>query len=235
MALGLGVSAYNCQELVEAGCPKVSEAPILLDLDQLDTPPDPLVLARFSGGRPNVLHVGRIAPNKHIEDLIKTHYWLTKLIPGARLLLVGGGGYQTPYGLGLKELVRDLKVPGVHWAGHVSTAGLMAYYRLANAYFTMSGHEGFCVPLVESMHFGAPIVAYASTGIPGTLAGGGLLLEERDHVLAAETLARVLQDAELAASLSAAARVRLERFRPRRVAGELIEALAQGLGLELTP
>ena len=91
MELGLGVSDYNCAELEEAGCPATAVVPILLDLDLLETAPDAVVLHRFGGQGPNLLHVGRLAPNKRIEDLLKVHYWLTRLVPGARLLLVGSG------------------------------------------------------------------------------------------------------------------------------------------------
>lgn len=230
--LGLGVSPYNCEELAAAGCPDTAMVPILLDLDVLGTPPDPAILTRFGDGRPQVLHVGRLAPNKAIEDLIKTHRWLAKLLPGARLLLVGSDAGWRPYSEGLRNLVRDLEVPGVHFSGHVSFPGLMAYYRAAGAYLCLSEHEGFCVPLVEAMHFALPIVAYASTGVPGTLGDGGVLLPEKDPVVAAETLAMALTDRQLNAALKRAAAARLERFRPERVAAELIAALGERLGLE---
>ena len=229
--LGLGVSDYNCAELEAAGCPATAMVPILLSLEQLKADPDPVVLSRFKERGPNVLHVGRIVPNKRIEDLIKTHYWLSKLMPGARLLLVGGG-LDMSYGRGLRELVTDLNLPGVHFAGHVSDAQLMAYYRVGHLYLCQSEHEGFCVPLVESMHFGLPIVAHASTGVPGTLDSGGVLLEGKDHVRTAEVCARILRDEALGSSLGNKARARLERFRPGRVAEELKEVLGQRLGLE---
>lgn len=229
--LGLGVSDYNCAELEEAGCPATAMLPILLSLDQLETNPDPVVLSRFKERGPNVLHVGRIVPNKCVEDLIKTQYWLSKLMPGARLILVGGG-LDMSYGRGLRELVTDLNVPGVHFAGHVSDAQLMAYYRVGQLYLCQSEHEGFCVPLVESMHFGLPIVAHASTGVPGTLDRGGVLLEGKDHVRTAEVCARILGDETLSSSLGNKARARLERFRPGQVAEELKEVLSQRLGLE---
>jgi glycosyltransferase involved in cell wall biosynthesis len=231
--LGLGVSGYNCAELREAGCPDTAMVPILLDLDQLETAPDPVVLTRFKERGPNLLHVGRIVPNKCVEDLIKTQYWLSKIMPGARLLLVGGG-MEMSYGLGLRELVTDLGVPGVHFAGHVTDAQLMAYYRVGHLYLCQSEHEGFCVPLVESMHFGLPIVAHASTGVPGTLDGGGVLLEGKDHVRTAEVCARILGDDSLRASLGEKARKRLERFRPDKVAEELKQVLVKHLGLEPT-
>lgn len=231
--LGLGVSPYNAEELRQAGCPAVEVSPILLDLDVLNTPPDGLVLGRFGDRRRNVLHVGRLAPNKCVEDLIKTHYWLNKLAPGARLLIVGSAGGMEPYAWAMRRLVGELGVRDAHFSGHVSFPALMAYYRAADVYLCQSEHEGFCVPLVESMHFGLPIVAHAATGVPGTLGDGGVLLPHKDHVATAETLAHILGDEGLRRQLSAAAQARLERFRPRRVAEELRQILNQRLGLAL--
>ena len=232
MELGMGVSEYNRQELEEAGCAQSVAVPILLDLDILSTPADPQVLERFSGPRFNVLHVGRMVPNKRVEDLIKTQYWLAKLVPGARLLLVGGGSDGTTYGGGLRKLVDDLKVPGVHFAGHVSTSQLMAYYHRSHLYMCMSEHEGFCVPLVEAMYFSRPIVAFASSAVPATLKGHGVLLEKKDPLVSAQLAARIAGDPALGRKLGDLAHQRLERFLPGRVAQELLEVLSRHLGLE---
>ena len=232
MELGLGVSAFNCAELVEAGCAAVEEVPILLDLAVLETPPDPRLLARFGDGRPTVLHVGRLVPNKRIEDLIKAHYWLTRAVPRARLLIVGGGE-TNPYAQGVRKLTRELGVPGVYFSGHVTNAALTAYYRSAGVYLCLSEHEGFCVPLVEAMHFGLPIVARAAAGVPGTLGAGGILLARPDPVLTGEVLARVLGDDALRGALGERSRARLEAFRPAVVRERLRQVLRSRLGLEL--
>lgn len=232
MALGLGASQYNCGELAAAGCPRVEELPILLDLEVLETPPDHNVIDRFAEG-PAVLHVGRIVPNKKLEDLIKTHFWLSRLLPGSRLLLVGREDGWGAYAGGLRNLVSDMGVPGVHFSGHVSFAALMAYYRAASLYLCLSEHEGFCVPLVEAMHFGLPIVAYDSTGVTGTLGDGGILLPHKDPILTAEVVAKVLSAPALREALAQAGRRRLERFRPQRVAAELRGILQERLGLDL--
>jgi glycosyltransferase involved in cell wall biosynthesis len=232
MELGLGVSPYNCSELEEAGCPLTEVVPILMDWEVLKTPPDPSVLSRFQDGRPTILHVGRVAPNKCLEDHIKAQYWLNRLLPQTRLLLVGGGG-DTPYGIGLRKLADDLGVTNVHFAGHVSNAALMAYYQAADLYLCLSEHEGFCVPLVESMYFGLPIAAFASSGVPGTLDKAGWLIKEKTPALTAEITARILKDKALAQAMTDAGRARLEAFQPQTVASDLKRILTQHLNLEL--
>ncbi len=230
--LGLGVSAFNCAELSDAGCAVVEEVPILLDLAALETAPDPRLLARFGDGRPTVLHVGRLVPNKRIEDLIKAHYWLTRTVPRARLLLVGTG-VTNPYGQGLRKLAHELGVPGVYFTGQVTNAALVACYRSADIYLCLSEHEGFCVPLVEAMYFGLPIVARAATAVPGTLGPGGILLSRSGPELTGEVLARVIGDGALRGELGRRSRARLEIFRPAVVRERLRAVLRSRLGLEL--
>jgi len=230
--LGLGESAFNCAELSEAGCDTVEEVPILLDLSALETSPDPRILARFGDGRPTVLHVGRLVPNKRIEDLIKAQYWLARAVPRVRLLIVGGGE-TNPYAQGVRKLTHELKVPGVHFSGHVTNAALTAYYRSAGVYLCLSEHEGFCVPLVEAMHFALPIVARAAAAVPGTLGSGGILLDRSDPVRTAGVLARILGDDALRRSLGERSRERLGAFRPAVVRERLRQVLCLRLGLEL--
>jgi glycosyltransferase involved in cell wall biosynthesis len=45
------------------------------------------------------------------------------------------------------------------------------------------------------MHFGLPVLAYDAAAISETMNGGGLLLEDKDPVIVAATLDRVLTDA----------------------------------------
>ena len=99
------------------------------------------------------------------------------------------------------------------FTGSVSQAELCTYYRLASAYLCLSEHEGFCVPLLEAMHFDVPVVAYATTGVPGTLGDAGLLVQDKDFPAIAElappgrSAIRELRDAVLAGQ-----RARLRAF-----------------------
>ena len=68
------------------------------------------------------------------------------------------------------------------------------------------------MPLVESMYFDVPIVAYKSSAIPDTLNGSGVLLEEKDPVLAGEMMHRVLSDDALKNKILEGQRKRLKDF-----------------------
>src|SRR5207302_1741577 len=71
---------------------------------------------------------------------------------------------------------------------------LLAQYRSADVFVSLSEHEGFCVPLVEAMHFGVPTVAFASTAVPETVGDATLLLPDKDPLDVAVAVQRVLSD-----------------------------------------
>src|SRR5207245_1420426 len=124
--------------------------------------------------------------------------------PRARLSLVGGATSPL-YRRALEQLVDELGLAGaVELADVVGFAQLLAYYRTADVFVSLSEHEGFGVPLLEAMHFGVPVVALATSAVPETVGAAGLLLAERDPVVVAVAVHRVLSDAALSARLTAA-------------------------------
>jgi glycosyltransferase involved in cell wall biosynthesis len=175
--LGLGDSEFNRAELQEAGFARTAVLPIVLDLRAYEAPGSSVVRRLYEDGRTNLLFVGRIIPNKKIDDLVRVFaYYQRHLDPRSRLLLVGDHRGQERYFDRLQELVRALRVEEVVFAGHVDDDELRAYYRLAHVFLCLSEHEGYCVPLVEAMLFGLPVVAYDAGAVRETLGGGGVLL-----------------------------------------------------------
>jgi glycosyltransferase involved in cell wall biosynthesis len=217
-AAGWGVSTFNCQELAERGWTDLRVLPIIFDPERYEVRPDRSVLRRYGGSRSNVLFVGRVAPNKRFEDLILAFLYLKRSVcPDARLLLVGAQGGMEPYVGFLRRLIGELRLPDVVFTGHVSNSELMAYYQCASLYLSLSEHEGFGVPLLESMHFGLPIVAYAAAAVPETLGGRGALVTQKDFPAIAELIGLLIEDEDLRGKIIAGQRKRLEDFLPRRV------------------
>ena len=172
--------------------------PIVLDFSLYDRPPSPVVRRLYEDGRTNVLFVGRVIPNKKIDDLVRAFAVFQRwLQPRSRLLLVGDTRGFERYFDRLQELVRELRVDEVVFTGQVDDQELYAYYRAADAFLCLSEHEGFCVPLQEAMHFGVPVVAYEAGAVRETLHGGGLLLQDKSPRLVAEVLDRVTHGGEL--------------------------------------
>jgi glycosyltransferase involved in cell wall biosynthesis len=78
------------------------------------------------------------------------------------------------------------------------------------------------------MHFGVPVVALATSAVPETVGGAGLLLEDRDPVVVGSAVHRVLSDAGLRERLVAAGRDQVEEFSFDRTAKRTLEVLADG-------
>jgi glycosyltransferase involved in cell wall biosynthesis len=217
-------------ELSAVGWSLVGVLPIIFNPERLTVRPDPKILKSWQTGV-NLLFVGRIAPNKCFEDLILTfHYLKQTRCPNARLFLVGSSRGMEPYLAFLEALINRLALTDVFFAGHVSAAQWAAYYQVASLYLSLSEHEGFGVPLLESMYFGVPIVAYKATAVPETLGGSGVLVKTKDHAAIAELIAEILGDESLRNQLIAGQKARLQAFLPE-VVGQQLQALLGQLSI----
>jgi glycosyltransferase involved in cell wall biosynthesis len=227
--LGIGVSEFNRRALVEAGYEETARVPILIDWEHFAVPPDDAVLARWKGLRNVLLFVGRISPNKRQDDLVRMLAYYRRCIdPEAHLVLVGAYRDQPQFHARVVALIERLGLGGaVHFAGTVEDASLLAYYRAASAFVSLSEHEGFGVPLLESMRFGLPVIAYDAAAIGETVGYGGVLLHERDLAETAEAAAMVREHMDLRERLVAAGERRVQDFDPEKVA----ERTRQVLGL----
>jgi glycosyltransferase involved in cell wall biosynthesis len=85
----------------------------------------------------------------------------------------------------------------------------------------MSEHEGFGVPLVESMLMGVPVLAYRAGAVPGTLGRAGVLFDEKEFDEVAEMAARLAAPGPLRTAVLAAQKGRLAHFAPAAVQAAL--------------
>ncbi len=217
-ALALAVSEYNAQDLAAAGFTDIGILPLPLEAARYQTPLNETLAAelRRQPG-PQLLFVGRLAPNKRQEDLLKLLYYLRRRRPTARLVLPGD-----PWVMGYGEwLQRQAAALGLADAlrlpGKVSQTDLVTYYGCADLFVSMSEHEGFGKPLIESMFLGLPVLAYAAGAVPATLGNAGILFRHKHYPALAELIHLLLDDAPLRQDLIAAQKQRAAAFLEPRV------------------
>lgn len=182
------VSDYNAQELcAHADGRPVAVLPLPFNPAVATVAPDPALLRRLRAPVTTILSVGRLAPNKRLEELIRAFaVYHRRHNPCSRLLLVGSDRSAPRYVTYLKWLAHELQVPNVCFEGFVWPDALAAYYRLADLYVATSDHEGYCLPLLEAMAHGVPVIAKRTGGMPEALGGAGRLYESgSDEPLAA--------------------------------------------------
>ena len=209
---GIGVSEYNAAELRAVGFADVRVAPVLWHLQQagsgssVDPPP-----AESPSGE-TVLFVGRLSANKCHHDLLAALALLIRQRPNVRMVFVGSAASPS-YERSLRNLAARLGIDqAVDFAGAVSSQELADHYASASAFVCVSEHEGFCVPIVEAMAAGVPVVAFAAAAVPETVADAGLLIGDKRPATIAAALDRVLGDADLRSALIAAGRRRAADF-----------------------
>lgn len=216
-----GDSPYNCAEMAAAGYRNPRLLPLLVELEWFARQePSPATLRRFDDDWKNFLFVGRLAPHKRQEDVIRAFAWYNRFINRrSRLVLVGTAGGLERYAGHLREVIQSLQMEDhVVFAGHASLAELGAYYRLAHVFVSMSEHEGFCVPLLEAMSHRVPIIAFAAAAVPDTLGQAGIQVRDKDYPMIAEMAELLIEDEALRGRVIHLQEKRLADFAPAPIA-----------------
>jgi L-malate glycosyltransferase len=214
--LALGDSAYNRHELDEIGFTRTGVMPIAVDTDRLTRAPrQPVLEEILDDGLVNFLFVGRIAPNKKIEDHIRLAEQYKRYIDAYyRFIFVGRYDVVPRYYAAIRALLDEYKMleDRFIFTGPVPDAELAAYYRASSVYVSLSEHEGFCVPLVEAMAMDVPILAYSAAAVPDTLGGAGVQFAPKDLEYAAELLGMLAFEDSPREEVLAGQRRRLQDF-----------------------
>jgi glycosyltransferase involved in cell wall biosynthesis len=232
----LSDSAYNRDELVAAGAPAEINfvvPPFNRIPSLLETAPDLEIIDKYHDGKENLLMVGTLFPHKghtFLLDAFSDYYH--GFSRECRLLIVGKENKNLEsYARYLRELAAQLDIAAsVVFTGEVNDDELKSYYLSADMFVTLSGHEGYCVPIVESMAFNLPIVAFGSSAIPETVAGAGVVWPERDSSLFAETFATLAAAEPIRTDLGVAGQRRYDNAFTNQVIEErLFASLAEFL------
>jgi glycosyltransferase involved in cell wall biosynthesis len=193
----LANSDYSAKELRALGVEDVEVFPpyaVRLDSEPSATHAD--WLRRTKRGI-DLLFVGRLVPNKGHVNLFRAFAALRAAAEAPPRLFVVGSWGPAPY-IRIVHRVRDRLGPdGIVLSGSITDARLAAHYQEADVLLSLSEHEGFCVPLVEAMRAGVPVVAYDGGAVGETLGGAGVLLRTLDPLVVSEVVNRVACDEDL--------------------------------------
>jgi len=229
--LALGVSEYNRRELERLGFARTGVMPIAIDFDRLrNAPRRPALEKVLDDGPANILFVGRIAPNKRIEDHIRLAEHYKRYVDlQYRFIFVGRTDVVPRYYATVRALVAQYRMLPERFlfVGPVPDCELATYYRTASAYVSLSEHEGFCVPLLEAMAMDVPVLAYAAGAVPDTMGGAGLLFAPKDLEYAAELLGMLVYDDEVRGPIVAGQRRRVRDFGDQAVEQQLVKMLGE--------
>lgn len=232
--IALADSEFNRKELQELGFARCEVFPLFIDFSKYQKPASQFLYDFFKDGRTNILFVGRIVPNKKIEELIKVVFYYKKYIsPLVRLIVVGKTSSLPNYYKSLIQLADEfyLDPQEICFTGHISDEEMFAIYRAADVFLSMSEHEGFGLPFVESMIFDLPIIAYNCTAVPYTLIDSGVLLSNKRIDLVAELVDKVAHEEDLRGKLIKMQKKSLQIYKNRDLQKyllKIVKSLQQG-------
>jgi glycosyltransferase involved in cell wall biosynthesis len=233
--LALGVSAFNRSELDALGFTPTGILPLAVDLSrvtsQVRRPALEKVLA--NDDMINFLFVGRIAPNKMIEDHLKlAEHYKRYVDEYYRFIFVGKHDAVPQYYASIRAMMARFRLPADRFVftGPVPDEELAVYYRHAAVYISLSEHEGFCAPLLEAMAADVPVLAYGAAAVPETLGGSGVQFYPKDLEYAAELLAVLTFDDQVRAKVIAGQRRRVADFSDARIDRALATLVAYSGG-----
>lgn len=214
--MSIAVSNYNAEDLRQLNFKNVKVSPLLIKLEDYDTPHSAGYYNLLKDERKNIIFVGRITPNKKIEDLIKVLFFYKKyLSPSIRLIVAGNTNTLPKYFHAVRDLASRfyLTSEDIVFTGHIPFEELLSVYRLGDVFLSMSEHEGFCLPLIESSYFRTPVVAYDAGAVAETLDGSGIVFKEKIVPDAAGLVERVLYDEPLNKKLKELQALRIEKYK----------------------
>ena len=181
-----------------------------------DLPTDDLRARHGLGEGPLVVCVSRLVTRKGQDVLIQGMERVRRRVPGATLVVVGGG----PHERRLRALAAEAPQGSVAFAGQVSEVDLPRYYALGNVFAMpcrsrLAGLEveGWGNVFIEVAACAKPVVVGDSGGAPEALVDGetGLLVDGADVAMVADAVAGLLADPDRARAMGRAGRERVVR------------------------
>jgi glycosyltransferase involved in cell wall biosynthesis len=172
--------------------------------------------AGFSGER-FVLFVGAVQRHKSVPLLIRAFRAL-----GARdAQLVIAGAVHNDEAAVAAAAADD---PAIVRLRNVDDAELVWLYRRAAVLAMPSRYEGFCIPLIEAMQFGCPVVCASAGAMPEIAGDAAIPVPVGDEAALRDALARILGDEALRGELGVAGRARAAQFSWERAATATVAA-----------
>ncbi|MFH1225982.1 MAG: glycosyltransferase family 1 protein [bacterium] len=225
----LTISEFTKREIVEVYKIKPEKIKVIyLGYDKNQFRPD---LEKKKTGRPYFFYIGRLEKKKNILGLIEAFNKLGNPPSAGRrsgkeinLILAGRPG------LGFEEIKERIKkynlqdrvmMPG--WLEQEKVPSLMAN---ALALVMPSFYEGFCLPVLEAMAVGAPVIAANSTAIPEIAAGAALLVDPHRPDEIAEAMRKIINNEELRQELIITGLKRAQNFSWEKCARETLAIIS---------
>jgi 1,2-diacylglycerol 3-alpha-glucosyltransferase len=167
------------------------------------------------------LYTGRLGPEKNLPLLVDAFARVAYVVPGSRLLFVGGGPSRKKIAAAVSRAGLDELVA---FTGMVPHERMPDYLALGDVWVTPSVTEVHPLTVIEAMAAGLPVVGVASPGITDTVEDGvtGLLADRADAGALAECMAALASHPDTRHGMATAAREASKRYSIETTGAQLL-------------
>ncbi len=232
----IAVSQATADELVrllDVSSERIDVVPHGVDHTRFRPLPSNLVEAfRREKGLPErfVLFLGTLEPRKNLTTLIEAFSRAEAVRQGVCLVIAGGKGW---YFHEIFQRVEELDLTdAVRFPGFVPSAELPLWYNAATVFVYPSVYEGFGMPLLEAMACSTPVIGSDASCLPEVVGDAGPLVAPHDVIALADSLDRILADAEWRADLSRKGLQRASTFTWKATAAATVASYRRALGMD---
>jgi len=179
--------------------------------------------------RPLLLAVGTVEPRKGYELLLDAFRIVWEKFSREPLLVIVG-----QVGWNVQNTVRRLRAEQaagrILWVREANDDLLRAVYAVSSLLVVASREEGFCLPALEAMATGVPVVAFAVGALPEVLGDAGVLVHDRTAEALAATICDLLSDESLRCRLVETGKARAAQFSWQETARNTLQVYREALG-----
>ena len=159
-----------------------------------------------------LLYVGTIDhPGKNGIALVKVYSRLSEDLK-QRLYVV----YAGKPGPGFEHIEQEIKATGIRdrviFLGYIPDGALPSLYANCRVFMFPSRYEGFGLPVIEAMYYGAPVITASNSSLIEAAGDAGLLFDADDIDGMAQAIERICRDNAYRETLIATGKEHAKRF-----------------------
>ncbi|MDI7236286.1 glycosyltransferase family 4 protein [Leptospira santarosai] len=154
--------------------------------------------------------IGRVSPNKKMEDLLELLESILKFRQNVHLLICGNVPqvFEEYYNFLKKIILRKRLTGNVQIRLNANDSEMESFLNSMDLYVCMSQHEGFNIPILDAFGAGIPAISYHAAATPETMKTGGILFKDKssssmgvlagliDNILEKKTLRKRISEKE---------------------------------------